>query len=330
MRIDAAYLTPAHILPLKHIVIIGNDDQQRELVLTQLKQTLAQNQLSLTSQYHIDETGFNWHDVESQANNFSLFDDEQTILFLRSQQPLKKEQHDKLNQLISANSGSFFIIALNKFTKAQEKQPWFKTILDCALVIEAKSVPNYKLPNIVKAKLNQSQLTATTIGYEMLANHFQGNYLGLMQELSKLPLIFKPGFISEQQISDCLSQQSAYTPFECIDCAIANQPAKAAAIFEQLQKNKMQPAIILWSIINELRALINLKFDIDKGISLQQALNTHNVWQSKKSAYTKQLQANPLNHFYQLLTQAKEVDLAIKGLSPIDAWSALRALIINL
>ena len=329
MKIQAQFLNNTHLTPLKSILISGNDDYLREQSILKIQAYLKTQSLPPSEQFDIDATGFQWSSIHALAGNGSLFDDI-TIITLRSAQALKKLQHDEIHQLMAQSVDTCLIIVLPKLTKAQEKQPWIKIIENDGLHIMADPIPSYKFPQLIKQRMQERSLQTTNQGYELLANSFEGNLLGLEQEIEKLSLIFNSGMISYEMLCENISDQSHHSIFQCVDFAIAQNPIKASNIVNQLKIDKIQPHIILWAIIKELRTLTNMKFEVEKGQSISNVLTNYHVWQTKKSMYSKQLEQRPLTDFYQLLKQAKETDSSIKGLSVVNSWQSLKSLLSNI
>lgn len=330
MKVQAQILNESNLKPLKHIAIIGNDEFFRENAYLKIQTSLQNQQLPPPESFQIDEASFQWESIYAKAHNTSLFDDV-TIITLRANNALKKQHHEMLSTLLSkASEHIYFIIVLNKFTKAQEKQAWFKHIQQHGLLIEANPLPNYQLPAFIKQKMAQYGLSTSNQGYELLAECYQGNLLGLDQEIHKLSLIFNQGMIKAEDLSECISNQAQNTIFQCIDYALNQMPMKSLAILKQLKKEKQQPAVILWNMVNEIRTLSNMRFDMDKGMSLTAVFDKYRIWQSKKGQFSKQLQQRTLSECYQLIQQAKQVDETIKGLNTLNAWQSIENLLIRI
>ncbi len=329
MKIQAQFLNTTHLTSLKFTLISGNDDYLREQSILKIQAYLKSQSLPPAEQFNIDATGFQWSAIHALTCNGSLFDD-LTIIIIRSAHALKKSQHDEMQQLITQSIDTCCIIVLPKLTKAQEKQSWIKHIEKDGLHIAADPIPSYKFPQLIKQRMQDKSLQTTGQGYELLANSFEGNLLGLEQEIEKLSLIFGNGMISYDMLCDNISDQSHHSIFQCVDFAIGQNPIKANNILKQLKCDKIQPHIILWAITKELRTLTNMKFDVEKGQSVSNVLNAYHVWQTKKSMYSQQLNQRPLIEFYQLLKQSKEADASIKGLSVINPWQALNAILFRI
>ncbi len=329
MIVSCQTFSSKNFTSLKNVLIAGNDDYLRESAYLKVQALLENFDVDRAQLFHLDQTGFKWDAIYSLAGNGSLFS-EQTVIALTSQTALKKAQHEELNTLFEKAKDCFFIVILNKLTKAQEKQSWIKNCQQTGLFISADPIALYKLPQLIKQRFNEKSLQTTQQGYELLTDFYQGNLLGLEQEIEKLSLIFTSGMISFDELKNCISNQAHNSVFQCIDCAIEMKPLKSQQILRQLKRDKVQPAILLWAIIKELRNLANMKFDLQSGKNLSAVFDSYYIWQSKKNMFSRQLQKHPLQHFYKLITQAKLCDESIKGLSPIAPWQRLEKLLFDL
>ena len=329
MKTDAHALNDKHFTPLTSMLITGADLFLCEKAYLKIQSFIKKKNDDRPHVFDLDASGFNWQPIYSLANNGSLFD-ELTFITLKSKTALKKSQHDELLQLISKSSDVIFILILPKLTKAQEKQAWIQTIIKQGLVISADPLAHYKLPQLIKQQLKEKSLQTTQEGCELLANSFEGNLLGLEQEIEKLSLIFTEGMISFEELAQNISNQSHASIFQCIDHALAKNTLKSQKILQQLNRDKTEPAIILWAIVKELRTLISMKFDMNKGESLTNTLNKYHIWQSKKAMFQTQLQNRPLADFYHFMQAAKNIDASIKGLSNLNAWQLLATLLLKI
>lgn len=329
MKIQSQFLNAASLETLTHILISGSDDYLREQSYIKVSDHLKKTGIELPHVFEIDSSSFDWQNVYSLSNNGSLFD-ENTIIALSSKVALKKNQHLEIEQLLKTAQDTFFIITLPKLTKSQENQSWIKFIEKSGLYIEAQPLPHYKLPQLIRQKLQEKSLHTTNEGYEFLANSYEGNLLGLEQEIEKLSLIFSSGNISVKTLSENISDQSHNNVFQCVDQAICNNIKKSQSILSQLKRDKVQPAILLWAITKELRTLINMKFSINQGNSLPTVMNEYRIWQSKKQMYQTQLQSRQINEFYSLLKQAKIIDACVKGISPFNPWQLLESILLEI
>ena len=329
MILTAQSFNEKNLTSLKHILIAGNDDYLKQSSFIKIQNLLDKFDVEKAQLFNLDQVGFKWELIFSLASNGSLFN-ESNVIALSSQTALKKSQHDLLNILFGTAKDCYFIVILNKLTKAQEKQSWIKSCHKDGLYITADPIPQYKLPQLVKQRFHEKSLQTTQQGYELLTDFYQGNLLGLEQEIEKLSLIFTSGMIPLDELKDCISNQSHNTVFQCVDLAIDMKPLQSQQVLRQLKRDKAQPAILLWSIIKELRELANMKFELVQGKNLASVLESHYIWQSKKNMFSKQLQTHSLAHFYKLIQQAKLCDESIKGLSPILAWQSLEKLVFDI
>jgi DNA polymerase-3 subunit delta len=329
MKIQAQQLNSQHLRNLQTILISGVDEYLIEQSILKIKSSLKNMGLFVLGSYCMEDLDKHIQEIYVQTNNGSIFN-EPSILLIRAKKALLKKQHELINQIIQEAQETFFIITLPKLTKAQEKQTWIKEIEQNGLHIIADPVPSYKFPQLIKARMQEHSLNTSRDGYELLASSFEGNLRAFDQEIEKLSIIFQEGFISYEQLVENISEQSQLNIFQCVDYAIDKKIIKYRKTLTQLKREKAQPHLILWAIVKELRTLSNMKFEIEKGKSINDVLNTFHIWQSKQNMFNQQLSNRSLNDFYHLLKSAKTVDESIKGLSKINPWHAIDALLLKL
>ncbi len=80
---------------------------------------------------------------------------------------------------------------------------------------------------------------------------------------------------------------------------------------------------MLWAVVREIRQLLAIMKETQSGISLANALIKAKVWEKRKPLYTRAAQRHSMVSLQQLLLQAMQIDLIIKGAKRGRAWDGL-------
>jgi len=276
------------------------------------------------------ESGFNWEKFLNSANNTSLFGDRVLIeLHLKSK---LTESHGKILQNYAKNPApdKTILIVANKLDSSQQKTTWFKAIDNIGIVLQIWPIELTQLPFWITRRLKAAGLNADHQGIQLLVDHVSGNLLAAMQEIEKLSLLYGNGDLTVEQISSAITDSSRFNIFNLLDAAVNNKAAAVNRILDRLKSENIEPTLILWTITNELRSLINISFNITQGMSADQAITQNNIWNNRKPLVKKVLGQYNLAQLQNFLKSTMNIDLIIKGADNQHLlWHELSKLYLN-
>lgn len=259
------------------------------------------------------ETGFNWENFLNSANNASLFGD-RTLIELHLKNKIT-EVGSKILQNYAKNPApdKTVLIITNKLDSAQQKTAWFKAIDSCGAILQIWPIELAQLPFWITRRLKATGLNADHQGVQLLADHVAGNLLAAVQEIEKLSLLYGNCNLTVEQISAAITDNSRFNIFNLLDATINNKTNAVNRILERLKEENIEPTLILWALVNELRSLVKISFDIKQGLSADQALTKNNIWHNRKSSVKKVLSKYNLDQLQDFLKSALHIELIIKG-----------------
>lgn len=193
---------------------------------------------------------------------------------------------------------------------------WAKPLLtESALVQWVK-----QRAKVLKLKLEEGAIYS-------LVRYTEGNLLATQQCLEKLQLV-RQGLITETDLIQYLcGDHILSSAFLLIRALLSRRTEKMFRILAKLKSEGTDAAIVLWAITRELRIIIRIANAIQQNQPLQTACLAQGLWESQVSLYKYILNTIPFHRFYQLLSQAHQVDRAIKGLSPTSAYQTITELL---
>lgn len=331
MKIKPEQLTPLLKKSLAPIYLVSGD----EFLLVQETCDIIRKH-AVSSGYEERETfyiepGFNWENFLNSVNNFSLFGNQKLIeLHIRSK---LTEGGGKILQNYAENPSAdkILLIVTNKLDASLQKTAWFKAIDSSGYTIAIWPLDQNQFPSWINNRLLASGLKINNEGLKLLADHVVGNLLAAVQEIEKLVLLYGKGNLTASQISEALSDNARFNIYNLLDAAINKTPEKINRILSNLKNENIDPTLILWSIANELRSLINISFAIKNGVNIEDALTQNNIWPKRKPAIKKLLAQYNLEQLHNLLKKASTIDLIIKGANNQQVlWHELERLYLTL
>jgi DNA polymerase-3 subunit delta len=222
------------------------------------------------------------------------------------------------------------VISAAKLDASAQKTAWVKAAEQCGVMLTLWPLPNYSLTNYVKERCTQKGLQLTTEGIAFLIEQTQGNLLATAQEIEKLTLLYPQGPISLAQLAENCANSSHYDVFNLNDAALLGQGSQVCKILQRLQQEGIEPTIILWALVREIRQLTDIAQALSQGIPLSQALAQHHVWEKRKPLISQAIKTHSLASLQQLLKLAAEIDKTIKGVQIGNVWNLLEQLTLKL
>ena len=268
------------------------------------------------------ESNNDWQQIAELSSTYSLFSDNQLFDCRYNKESIDAQGKKVLcNYLELASIDCLLLLRAPKLKQTTFLKKYDKIYA----LIKAWPLKDQALIQWIRQRLNQENLQTSHEGYRLIADFTEGNLLACDQAIEKLSLLHEPGQLSLQEIESTLSMEARYDIFKLADSCLAGD-LKATQILHALQRQGIEPTLILWSLCKELRLLIKLHWLVQQSNPFTKAFQTLRLWDSKKSLYQHAYQRLSLEDCYQLLQRARRIDDCIKGLSPLNSWQQLHEL----
>lgn len=312
---------------LSPIYCVSSDE---DLLLLEAQQLIRQHAVAQgyteVNQYTLTPS-FNWQDLLQKAANLSLFSDRQLIELMI---PTGKPGDAGAKQLIAYAENplpdTILLIISGKIDSASQRSKWYKALQEKGVVIPIWPIDRQRLPQWLKQRMQQVELSCDNQGLTLLAERVEGNLLAAAQEIEKLRLLYGPGPLSLEQMTTAVTDSSRFDVFKLVDSILLGEKKRTAHILQGLRLEGIDPTLVLWAISREYRLLAQISYGMAHGKTLKQCADELSVWDSRLSMFEKAIKNKPLRYFHHLLHKAHEVDCMIKGAKPGDAWLGLLAL----
>ena len=90
---------------------------------------------------------------------------------------------------------------------------------------------------------------------ELLADRVEGNLLAASQEIERIALLQPGGRLGADAVAELVADNARYDVFELASAAFLGNAPRALRILEGLRGEGREPPLILWALLNDLRAL---------------------------------------------------------------------------
>lgn len=276
------------------------------------------------------DKGFRWNELESAADNLSLFATRRIVeLRLSSTRPGEAGGRALRNLAESADPDRLVLVAADKLDSAASRAPWVKAIEANGVLLQLWPIERESLPAWIRERAQGLNLKLTQAGAELLADRVEGNLLAADQELKKLALSANDAVLDEDQVLAAVANSARFDVFRLVDALLAGESARTFRILASLRAEGAEPAVVSWAIGRELCLLARLQTGMRQGLSLDAALASGGVWRKRQPLIGRAAARLRPPRVRELLRRATEVDRVVKGVVPGNPWQGLTQLVFD-
>lgn len=271
---------------------------------------------------------FNWSEVDNCFKNQSLFGGKQFVeIHIPSSKPGKKGSEAITNLIANLPEDALLVVVAGKLEKSTKQAKWVKELLKHATVIDCQKVYPSQFPSWLQNRLTAYDLGIDRDALEMFVALTEGNLIVAKQSIERLLMMEVTGRVTMEDVSQCVADGAHFDLFQLTEAAIMRKPERVHRIFERLKSEGMRPEQILAVLYWEIKNLMDASLDIDNGLSVKQAMQKANIWQSKQKIIGPYLASQPKEKIDQLVHQACKVDNVIKGVDLGSPWEEIGLLL---
>lgn len=289
--------------------------------------TAARNQGYAERQVFYVEASFSWQNLLSAADSYSLFSSKQLLELRVNGSTLGDAGHKALQTYVARlPTDKILLIIMGKLESSALRTNWFQALANAGVALQIWPIDKPQLPRWIAERLKVAGLHVEPAGIQLLADYAEGNLLAAQQEIEKLSLIFGAGTIKTDDIADAINDSARFDVFALSDAALQGDRKRTLRILGGLKDEGIEPILVLWALVRELRSLVAQAHALARGGSLDKIMQEQRVWEKRKPLVRSALQRHPLKKLQQLLLQAGNIDRIVKGLDQGNTWNALEDL----
>ncbi|OOH88939.1 DNA polymerase III subunit delta [Pasteurellaceae bacterium 15-036681] len=273
-----------------------------------------------------------WDDLFDQVQSGGLFFTRQIMILNLSENPIANQQKELTDLLGFSNPDLLFILHIPRLTKAMEKQKWFTSIANSALLVNCQTPDISKMPTWLYHRAKAMKLQIEQDAIQFLSYSYEGNLLALKQTLQMLQLRFPNHKIGLPQAKEIVEQSAQFTPFQWIDALLDGKINRASRILKHLQNEEVQPVVLLRIIQKELATLLEITRAPQPILNSNQYLFSGNlraeftrlkIWQNRQGLYQNAVNRLTYRKLYMLIQTLAELEKKVKQEFSDDAWNEL-------
>ena len=258
---------------------------------------------------------FDWSLLAAAGSGLSLFADRRIVeLRLPSGKPGKAGGEALRAHAASVGDDTLTLVALPRLDRATRESAWAAALEHAGVWIDIAKIERAELPAWIGQRLARQQQRAAGTALEFLADRVEGNLLAAHQEITKLGLLFPPGEITLEQMTETVLNVARYDVFALPAALYAGDAARALRILQGLRAEGEALPLVLWAVAEEIRTLLRAKSAADGGRPLGTLARELRLWGPREKLLPRILARVSAARLAGLLARCAEVDRLVKGL----------------
>ncbi|MDE2354844.1 MAG: DNA polymerase III subunit delta [Betaproteobacteria bacterium] len=270
------------------------------------------------------ETGFDWSLLVQACRSGSLFGEKKIVELRLSSGKPGVEGSRQLEGLPSlAGSDMLILVSLPALDYRTQQSAWFQALESQGTLIHAATVSREQLPSWITRRLSRQQQEISQDALAFLCDRVEGNLLAAHQEIQKLGLLFPTGLLPDQDVQDAVLQVGRYSAPDLSLALFSGDLPRFVRTLKGLQGEGEPLPLVLWSVTEDLRALIHLARARQERRPLSAAFREARVWGPRQKLLEPLSATLSPPSCERALVMAAAIDRMIKGVDPRDPWDAL-------
>ncbi len=269
------------------------------------------------------ESGFDWGRLAAEGATGSLFGDKQLLDLKLPNGKTDETGSRALTEYAAAPPpDALLLVTAPGAERKTANTAWAKAAAKTGVLVECRPLKSEQMPDWIAARLRDRRLQVPPEGARLIAEYAQGTLFAAAQAIERLTLIVPEGRADLATVREAVVDEARYGTFECVDAALAGDAAGALRMMVRLAETGTVPPQILWVVARELRVLESWCWAAEHGGPRP------NVWDSRRNLVATAARRRSVRGWQALVIAAAEVDRAIKGRAPGDAWVLLERLLL--
>jgi DNA polymerase-3 subunit delta len=275
---------------------------------------------------HFVERGFDWDALLMDANSLSLFANLRLIeLKLRSAPDAGAAK--QLMQLAARPPADTILLVTGELEPRSQKAAWVNEFERCGTVVVAPPMTREQLPRWIVRRLQQKEVTLDADAAQMLADRVEGNLLAAQQEIERIALLRPKDSLDVAAVAELVADNARFDVFELAGAAFSGNAPRALRILDGLRGEGREPPLILWALLNDLRAVSRVLQRDPNERNLDGIFRAENVWGNRQGPIRVALRRLRRPEVDALLVSAARADRVAKGSLRGDPWVELTGLV---
>jgi DNA polymerase-3 subunit delta len=278
---------------------------------------------------------FDWSQLSASASSLSLFATRKILeLRLPGGKPGREGGEALRAHAAAASDEVLTLVVLPRLDRATRNSAWALALESGGAWIEVRRVERTQLPAWLRARLARQKQNAAPVALEFLADQIEGNLLAAQQEVAKLGLLYPPGELSLEQITEAVQDVARFEVFDLPTAMLAGETQRAMRMLSVLRAEGAALPLLLWAISEEVRAVLRAQQVIAAGRPVATLAREMRMWPGRDRLLEAAATRVPAPVAATLLARCADIDRLSKGLDvpgrDADPWLELAELVLDI
>ncbi len=320
MRLGAAQLESALGRGLADLYLISGDDPLLSGEAADAVRAAARKAGYADRTVFFIDRGFDWDGVRQAAQSLSLFA-ERRLFELRMPSGKPDKGAATLIELATRPPPDVLCLVITDDLDAKTSAaPWVRAVEQHGVWVRVRPVEAAALPAWLHGRAKSLGADLSSEAARLIVERVEGNLLAAKQELEKLSLLAGGAAIDADLVLRSVGDSARYDVLQLGAAAAAGDAKRALRVLLGLKGEGVEPPLILWALIRELRGLWQA------GERVRLRGGGRGSWSQAATPSAEALARAGRLPIAALLRQAHQADRIVKGQAGGDAWTAVTGL----
>jgi DNA polymerase-3 subunit delta len=275
---------------------------------------------------HFVEKGFDWDALLADAMSLSLFASRRLIELKLKGAP-DAGSAKALTDLAANPPQDTVLLVAGELDPKPQKAAWVGEFERRGLLVIGQPVERAQLPAWIRARLAARGATLDADAAELLADRVEGNLLAAQQEIERIALLRPGSNLDAAAVAEIVADNARYDVFELSSAAMLGNAQRALRILAGLKGEGREPPLILWALLNDLRALSKVVHGAARERSLDDVFRAAQVWSNRQPPLRAALRRFDRTQIESLILAAARADRIAKGSLRGEVWVEIEGLV---
>lgn len=296
----------------KVILLNGNEPLLVEESLDGARKALREQGFTERIKHQL-EAGFDWNKLTGAGQAMSLFAERRIIEF-RVPKALGAPGTKAITEYCQAPADDdILIIMMPALDKRQRSAKWVAAIQSVGWVADGYDISPQQFPAWLKKRLQSRSLRVENGVIELMTEQLEGNVMAAAQEVDKLQVLAKDGAVTLKLVNDSLADQARFDVYALTDGCLLGDFNRVLRIKSRLQSEGIEPVIVVWALVREIRVLAALAAGLQQGQNRSMLFKQNRIWSKREPMVNAALSRMSSKKLYEALEQAAHLDQTVKG-----------------
>ncbi|HYS15175.1 MAG TPA: DNA polymerase III subunit delta [Burkholderiaceae bacterium] len=278
---------------------------------------------------------FDWSQLTASANSLSLFAARKLVeIRLPGGKPGREGGEALRAHAAAANDDVLTLVVLPRLDRTTRNSAWASALESHGAWVEVRRVERAQLPAWLRARLMRQKQNASAETLEFLANQIEGNLLAAQQEIAKLGLLYPPGDLTLEQVTEAVQDVARFEVFDLPAAMLAGDARRAIRMLNVLRAEGAALPLVLWAISEEVRAVLRAQQVLAAGHPVSTLAREMRIWPGRDRLLEAAAARVSGPIASTLLSHCADIDRLGKGLRvparDADPWLELAEVVLDI